>query len=168
MLWTVIASLWQWGVVATPWLAVLLPLTWVAVPLVVTDLHHRRLPRVLTVALGVLALPLLSVPALVEGWPLLANAVLGGAFTWALHAAAHRLSPASLGRGDVLLAAPTGAVQAASGPHALLLGTLLASVITVLLHLARRRPGHWRSGIPHAPGVLAATTLVTLLHAPLA
>lgn len=163
LLWTVVAFLWQHAHLPTAWLTVVLPLTWVAVPLAVVDLHHRRLPRALTVPTAALALPLLTGPALATGWVLLFHAILGAAVLCTLHSLIHHANPAALGRGDVFLSAPLGAVQGALGPPALIGATFLAALATLALHVVTRRIPRYRTGIPHAPGMLLGTTTVTLV-----
>ncbi|PWW54169.1 prepilin peptidase [Actinokineospora spheciospongiae] len=163
LLWTVVAFLWQHAHLPTAWLTVVLPLTWVAVPLAVVDLHHRRLPRALTVPTAALALPLLAGPALTTGWVLLLHAVLGAAVLGALHSLIHHANPAALGRGDVFLSAPLGAVQGALGLPALIAATFLAAVTTLALHVVTRRTPRYRTGVPHAPGMLLGTTTVALV-----
>jgi leader peptidase (prepilin peptidase) / N-methyltransferase len=176
LLWTLVTFLWHNTSLSTSWLPLLLTLTWVAVPLAVVDLRHHRLPRALTIPLLVVTLPLLSIPAFTAGWQLLLRAVLGAAILHALHALIHRTNPTALGKGDVLLSAPLGAIHGALGLHTLIPATLLASLATLTLHLLTRpprtrgtaptegsAPTRGPAVIPHAPGMLGATTVLALL-----
>lgn len=146
------------------WLPVPLVLTWFAVLLTVTDLAHRRLPDALTLP----AYPALGAAVLVAaghgGWRLAVGAALGAGLFLVLHAAVHLLSPTSLGAGDVKLSGSLGVVLGAVGLPAIVVATGLAALVTVALrscsprHLARR----WRDGIPHGPGLLAATCAIAI------
>ncbi len=70
----------------------------------------------------------------------------------------HLARPAALGAGDVKLSGSVGAALAAAGWPAMVLAAALAALLTLLLGLA---PRYRRDGIPHGPGLLAATFLLT-------
>ncbi|HEV8558320.1 MAG TPA: A24 family peptidase [Actinophytocola sp.] len=150
------------------WLPVPLLLSWLAVLLAATDLRHRRLPDALTLpAYPVAAIALALAAALGGGWPLLTGAALGTATFLTIHAGARLLRPGCLGAGDVKLSATLGAVLGAVGWPALILATWLAALTTLALRILtpRRYTVRWHDGIPHGPGLLAATCLVTLFPA---
>ncbi|RZS43173.1 leader peptidase (prepilin peptidase)/N-methyltransferase [Herbihabitans rhizosphaerae] len=145
------------------WLPVPLALAWLAVLLTVVDLRHRRLPDALTLpAYPVLAVLIAVAAAGGAGWPLVARAVAGALLFWGVHAMVRRLVPGSLGAGDVKLAGVLGAVLGVLGWAALALAAVGAAVVTLVLLLAApaRVSRRWRTGVPHGPGLLAATWLI--------
>ncbi|MGZ3146881.1 prepilin peptidase [Lentzea chajnantorensis] len=117
------------------------------VVLAAVDLRCQRLPDVLTVPLAVALLALQF-----HG---LGAAVLGAVLFGGAHLAVRRLRPAVMGGGDVKLAFGLGA---ALGPAGLLPAAILAGAIT--LGLAAVRRSRW---VPHGPGLLAATWVLTTL-----
>jgi leader peptidase (prepilin peptidase)/N-methyltransferase len=165
-LWALVGWRWADGSLPSWWLPVPVMLCWLAVPLVVTDLRHRRLPDALTLSAYPGAAIVLSVAAaLGGGWQLLAGAALGTVALFGTHAVVHLLCPGALGRGDVKLSGSLGATLGALGWPSLVLATWLAAVLTLLLRVLapRRISRRWADGIPHGPGLLAATCLVALL-----
>jgi leader peptidase (prepilin peptidase)/N-methyltransferase len=141
------------------WLPIPLAVTWFAILLAVVDLRHRRLPDALTLpAYAAIATATVAAAALGDDWTIPVRAALGAAVFLTAHALVHLTSPRSLGAGDVKLSGSVGAVLAAAGWPALALATVLAAVLTVLLGVATRR----RDGIPHGPGLLAATCLFAM------
>jgi leader peptidase (prepilin peptidase) / N-methyltransferase len=164
LLWAVLG--WRVADGALPWwwLPVPLTLTWFAVLLTVTDVAHRRLPDALTLS----AYPVVAAAVLVAaghgGWRLAAGAAVGAGLFLAVHLAAHLLVPAALGAGDVKLSGSAGAVLGAVGLPALVVATALAAVVTVALRwcVPRRLARRWRDGVPHGPGLLAATCAVAV------
>jgi leader peptidase (prepilin peptidase)/N-methyltransferase len=164
-LWAVLG--WRVGAGALPewWLPVPLLLTWFAVLLTATDLRHRRLPDALTMpAYPIAAAVLAAAAAAGGGWPLAAGAAFGAGAFLAVHTAIRLIRPSALGLGDVKLSGPLGAVLGAVGWPALVLAAWLAAACTLALRLAapRRLAVTWRDGIPHGPGLLAATSLIAL------
>lgn len=123
------------------------------VPLVAADLRHRRLPDVLTLPAYPLVVAVAPDPARALG----AAAVFGG-----LHLLVHVAAPRAMGAGDVKLAGALGAALGSVGWLALPAATVLAAVVTAGLAATRL----WRHGVPHGPGLLAATTALTLLRVP--
>jgi leader peptidase (prepilin peptidase)/N-methyltransferase len=133
--------------------------------LTVTDLRHRRLPDALTLpAYPLVGAAIIASAGFGGGWPLAAGAALGAVTFFAIHAAVHVLRPQSLGAGDVKLAGPLGAVLGAVGWPALILAAWFAAICTLVLRLIvpRHIAVTWWNGIPHAPGLLTATTIVAL------
>ena len=157
--WAALGAAWAGGALPTSWLPVLLATAWFAVATGLVDLRHHRLPDALTLP----ALPgalLLLTP---HGVPVLTRAVAGAAVAVLAHVAVHLVAPAAMGAGDVKLAAPLGAVLAASSWPALVLAAVLASGFTVVLGLLPRPgwpPGPGRSVVPHGPSMLLAAFLV--------
>ncbi len=160
IVWAGSGALWAAGAVRGTWLPALVGLGWLGVAVAVVDLRHRRLPDALTLPAVPVALVLLV--------PLGAGSVLRGAagalVAAGAHAALHLIAPRALGAGDVKLAAPLGAVLAASSWAALVLATGLAAVITGLAALVLVAAGRARRGgsLPHGPSmVLAAWAVAT-------
>lgn len=159
-----LAALWAF-VAARPlpwwWQPVPAAVAWVAVVLTATDLRHRRLPNAVTLPAYPAAGVLLTVAALMGPGPgLAARAVAAGALLLAVHAAVHLAAPAQLGAGDVKLAGLVGVVLGAVSWSALLVGPVIAAVVTVVLALAGRG-----KSAPHGPGLLAAALLVAVFPA---
>lgn len=151
------------------WLPIPVALTWFAVLLTATDLKHRRLPNALTLpAYPVIAAATLIAATRGGGWPLAVSALTGAVALGFLYAAIHLASPRSLGAGDVKLSGTQGAVLGAVGWPAVLLGTALAAVLTLLLKALTpsRLTSNWQPGIPHGPGLLAATSLIATFPGP--
>ena len=148
------AVLWfvAWALAPPPWLPVPLVLAWFGVLLTVTDLRHRRLPDALTLpAYPVVGVTLWLCDA--DPWRAVAGCVVFGGF----HLLVRLVSPSAMGGGDVKLAGPLGAVLASVSWPALPLAAGLASAVTLVLGL------WWRGdGLPHGPGLLAATWLVAV------
>jgi leader peptidase (prepilin peptidase)/N-methyltransferase len=144
------------------WLPVPLTVAWFAVTLTVVDLKHRRLPNALTLA----AYPALAVAvaaaASQTGWQTAEGALLGAAALGTLYLAVHAVSPRAMGGGDVKLSGSQGAVLGAVGWPAVLVGAALAALLTLALNAMapRKTRTDWRTGIPHAPALLAATYLI--------
>ncbi|WP_442785306.1 prepilin peptidase [Amycolatopsis sp. H20-H5] len=170
----VVASRLQAGGWPARWLPVPWVLTVFAVPLALADLRHRRLPDVLTLP----AYPAIAAALAAAAWAdtaLGVRAALGVVVFGVAHAVLHLCSPASLGAGDVKLAGSLGAVLAAVGWPAVVLGAVAAALLSAALAAAgavRRflRPAAGQSsaarGVPHGPGLLAATWLFAVFPAP--
>src|SRR3954468_3730133 len=142
------------------WLPVPLLLIWFAVLLTATDLRHRRLPDALTLPAYPVAGALLAIAAgLGGGTSLAVGAGAGAVVFFAVHAAVHLLRPGALGAGDVKLSGSLGAVLGAVGWPAMVLAAVLAACCTLLLRLfaPRQVAASWWNGIPHGPGMLAAS-----------
>lgn len=164
-LWAV--TVWRWSADGMPawWLPVPLVVTALAVPLAWADLGHRRLPDVLTLPAYPMAGLALGVAAVTgPGGGLVVRAALAAALFAGVHALVHAVAPAALGAGDVKLSGSLGGVLGATGWQALVVAAGTAAVITLVLAaaaaLSRRR--RWRDGVPHGPGLLAATTVIVL------
>jgi leader peptidase (prepilin peptidase)/N-methyltransferase len=140
----------------------MMALSWFAVLLTATDLLHNRLPDALTLpAYPVFAL-LLTIAALSgAGAGAIVRAAAGAVLFLCLHATVHYLAPNAMGGGDVKLAGSLGAILGAVSWLALAVALVLAAVIT--LGLRAISPGRWREGVPHGPGLLAATWLLAFL-----
>ena len=150
---------WVTGVVPLPWTAVLLGLTWLGTAVAVVDLRHRRIPDALTLP----ALPVALLCAAPLGGAASARALVGAVLAVAVHAAVHLVSPRAMGAGDVKLAAPLGAVQAAAGWVAVPAATVLAAVVTAVVGVVGAITGTLgrRVAVPHGPSMVLATALVT-------
>lgn len=170
ILWGLIAWRWHVGDLPTWWLPTASLYAWFAVTLAVVDFRERRVPDVITLAAYpvfacTLAIAFVGVAASGNPWqPLVWNAILGATAFLAVHATTHLIHPPALGAGDVKLSATLGALLGAVDLIALPLALTLAAVITLILAAAapRKLRTRWRSGIPHAPGMLAATGLFVL------
>ncbi len=136
-----------------------------AVPLAAADLAHRRLPDVLTLPACPAAVVAVAVAAAYGPGPPLVGAAVAGAVVFAgAHALVRAVAPGWLGAGDVKLAGSLGALLGAVGWAALVTTALAAAVFTAVLALAAVTPRwrHWRSGVPHGPGLLAVTCVAVL------
>jgi leader peptidase (prepilin peptidase)/N-methyltransferase len=131
------------------------------------DLVHHRLPDALTLP----ALPAALLLAAPLGWGSVGRAAAGAAILAGAYLAVRLVAPAALGAGDVKLAGPVGAVLAAASWPAVVLGALLAAVLTAVAALARllsRRCG-LGAEIPHGPAMLLSGCVIavgTALAAP--
>lgn len=169
ILWSSIAYRWTTGHIHPGWLPLAFFFTAATTALTMTDLHHRRLPNVLTIPAYPITAACIAIAALSTDNPAtLWQAATGAALFLASHAAVHLLRPTALGAGDVKLSAPVGATLGAVHLAALPAAAVLAAFTTLLL--ATAPPNHiksrWRSGIPHGPGLLAATTLFVIFGGP--
>ena len=156
--WAVPGALWATGAVRGAWLPALLGLGWLGVAAAVVDVRHHRLPDALTLP----ALPaavLLLVPL---GPAAVLRGVAGALVAAAVHAALHLIAPRALGAGDVKLAAPIGALLAASSWWALPLAAGLAALLTGLAAVVLLAAGRVGRGaaLPHGPSMLAAGWVV--------
>ncbi|ASR39490.1 peptidase [Prauserella marina] len=157
----------RWAVSGLPgwWLPVPLAVTALAVPLALADLGHRRLPDVLTLPaypiLGA-ALCVAAVTGPEEG--LAVRAMVGGAVFATAHLLVHAVAPNALGAGDVKLSGSLGGVLGATGWPALVVAAFAAAVVTLVLagSAVLLRARRWREGVPHGPGMLAATCLIAV------
>jgi leader peptidase (prepilin peptidase)/N-methyltransferase len=150
------------------WVPIPLALTWFAVLLTVTDLRHRRLPDALTLpAYPVAGVLLAAAAGWGGGWSLSLGAALGTAVFLAAHGGVRLLRPAAVGAGDVKLSGSLGAVLGAAGWPTLVVAAWLAAVCTLGLRVSapRRVRARWRDGVPHGPGLLAATCVIALFPA---
>jgi leader peptidase (prepilin peptidase) / N-methyltransferase len=130
-------------------------LVWLVV-LSVYDIRERRLPNWLTMPGAAVILATAAIHG--RGVP----AVLGAVALFAVYAAAHLVSPAAMGAGDVKLAIGIGALTGTFGSDVWMLATLGAplltagwAVVTLLL----------RSGttVPHGPSMCVAAVAATTL-----
>lgn len=161
----VVAMRWTSGALPAWWLPVPLVLTAVGVPLAAVDLVRLRLPDPLTyTAFGAVGCAVVAAAGVVEDEALVLAALFGGMVYFAVHLLVHAVAPHSLGAGDVKLAGGLGGVLGVVGWPALVLGACLASLITLAIAGIGRlvRAAEWRSGVPHGPGLLAATWLVAV------
>jgi leader peptidase (prepilin peptidase)/N-methyltransferase len=146
---------------------VLLALGWFAVAAAAVDVLHHRLPDALTLPalpLGLLLLAPLGASAVLRG---LAGAVVAAT----AHAVVHLVAPPAMGAGDVKLAAPLGALLAASSWPALVLAGVLAAVLSggvaVVLAVVPGPTGRGRArnGLPHGPSMLVAAWVTVIATA---
>ncbi|WP_243866655.1 prepilin peptidase [Actinophytocola oryzae] len=135
---------------------------WLAVMLTVVDLRHRRLPNALTLPAYPATAATMTMATTQGGHQIAQGALLGAVTLGGAYLAAHTLSPQAMGAGDVKLSGTQGAVMGAVGLPALIVGTTLAALLTLLLNATapRRTRDRWRSGVPHGPALLAATYVV--------
>lgn len=144
------------------WLPIPLVVAWLAVALTVVDLKHRRLPNALTMSAYPVTAAAVALAATQSGQHIAKGALLGAVALAGGYLALHLLSPTSMGAGDVKLSATQGAAMGAVGLPAVLVGTTLAALLTLVLSAAapKRLRHRWQSGIPHAPALLTATYVV--------
>lgn len=159
LLWTVLAWRVASGHLPAWWLPIPLTVTWFAAPLAAVDLTHRRLPDALTLpAYPAIAAATTLTAILSDDWSIPVRAAVGAALLLTLHAVIHLANPPALGAGDVKLSGSIGAALAATGWPSMVVATVLAAATTLLLALIHHR----RDAIPHGPGLLAATCLLTV------
>lgn len=126
------------------------------------DLRHQLLPNVIVFRAGAAGAGLLAVAASFEsGWESLVRAVAGGGLLFALYLFLALISPASLGLGDVKLAAVIGFFLAFEGWETLLTGTLAGFLLGGLVGLVvlTSRRGSRRTQIPFGPSMLVGAVL---------
>lgn len=165
LLFAAVAARWASGGLPAWWLPVPLALSAVGVPLAAVDLTRRRLPDALTLpAYGLLGAAVIAAAAGASDQALVLAAVLGGGMFFGVHLLVRLAAPRALGAGDVKLAGSLGGVLGAVGWPALAVSACLASLFTLVLAGLGRlgRAGGWGSGVPHGPGLLAATWLVVV------
>ncbi|MDT7584912.1 MAG: leader peptidase (prepilin peptidase) / N-methyltransferase, partial [Pseudonocardiales bacterium] len=126
-LWAASGCWWAAGRLDPALLPLLLGLGWLAVAAGTVDVLHARLPDALTLP----ALPAALLLAVPLGGAAVLRAVLGAGVLAGGYLAVRVLAPAALGAGDVKLAAGLGAALGALSLSAVLLGALLASLLTV-------------------------------------
>jgi len=127
------------------------------------SLHLLPNPLVLSLLVGGL-LCLLAATLGGEQWSSLVRALAGAAILFGMYLILALISPASLGMGDVKLAAPVGLYLGYLGWSQLLYGGLLGFLlngIVTLFVLSRNRAEH-ASEVPHGPSMLAATAGMAL------
>jgi leader peptidase (prepilin peptidase)/N-methyltransferase len=151
---------------AAPELAAYLVASGAGVLLAVVDLQHRLLPnRVVLPAIAAVAV-LLGVAAAVDGTAApLVRALIGGVVLFLAFFVLAFISPASLGMGDVKLAALLGLLLGWVGWPAVLLGALAGFVLQAVLSLgllAARRIG-LQGHLPFGPAMLAGAAVVVAL-----
>jgi leader peptidase (prepilin peptidase)/N-methyltransferase len=156
-----VAMLWVVSGWPGAWTPVLLGLGWLTVALTATDLVHHRLPDALTLPAAPVAV-LLLVPA---GGQVALRAALGAGLLVAAHAAVHLAAPVALGAGDVKLAGAVGAVLGGVSWFALLLGPVVAALLTAAVAVAGLLAGRLgRSDpLPHGPAMLVSTWVLAVL-----
>lgn len=149
------------------WLPVPLLVAWLAITLTAVDLKHCRLPNALTLPAYPAIAATVALAATQAGWQIAEGALLGAAVLGCTYLALHLLSPKAMGAGDVKLSGTQGAVMGAVGLPAVLIGTTLAALLTLLLNAVapKRLRHHWQSGVPHGPALLAATYVVATFPA---
>lgn len=127
------------------------------------SLHLLPNPLVLSLLLGGL-LCLMAATLGGQPWPDLVRALAGAAILFVIYLILALISPASLGMGDVKLAAPIGLYLGYLGWSQLLygglLGFILNGVITVFV-LRKNRPEHTPE-VPHGPSMLASAVGIAL------
>src|SRR5680860_1091663 len=101
------------------------------------DIAHHLLPNKVILVSLVMGVALLAVAAgLADDWHALFRALAGGALLFALYPVLALISPASMGMGDVKLAALIGVFLAFQAWETLLFGTLAGFVAGALMSAA--------------------------------
>lgn len=129
------------------------------------DVLHHRLPDAITLpALPVAAVAVALTAAVAPASGSLVSAGIAGVTLWAGFAAVARVSPRSMGRGDVKLVPTLGLLMGFVSPVAVLVGLLIAFLtgsVVALIGMAGRRLG-WGSAIPLGPYLLFGCWVVLL------
>ena len=129
------------------------------------DIVHHRLPDAITLpAVPLTAAAVVLTAVLVPGSGSLLTAAVAALVLWAVFAAIARVSPRSMGHGDVKLMPTLGLLMGYLSPAAVLVGLLIAfgtGSAAALLGVAVRRLG-LRSAIPLGPSLLFGTWVVLL------
>ncbi|WP_253890890.1 prepilin peptidase [Actinokineospora diospyrosa] len=159
-LWALVAAAWHGGLIPWWWVPAIAFLAWLVVSLTALDLHHRRLPNQLTLTAFPVTLALLAFAASASHVDLLVEALLGALALTAFYALVRAANPEAIGMGDIKLAPTLGLFLGIGGPNFVLLGPLIASSLTLLLHCVRH--ASWRHHIPYGPGLLASTFALAL------
>ncbi|MCU1572101.1 MAG: peptidase, partial [Micrococcaceae bacterium] len=159
-----VLAAWRFGLDAR--LAVQLAFLVAAVELSILDLRHRLLPNATVLPALLLCTGLAVTAALLAGRPeQLLQAGLGAGGLFLLYLLLALISPASLGMGDVKLAALIGLVLGLSGWQSWFVGTFwgfLAGAVAALGVVIFRRGGR-RTTLPFGPAMLAGATAAILL-----
>lgn len=160
--WRAITGHFPWWWLPIPLLVAVLTVTLTAV-----DLKHRRLPDALTLPAYPAVAAAVALAATQANWQVAEGALLGAIALGSAYLALHLLFPKAMGAGDVKLSGSQGAVLGAVSLPSVLLGTVLAALLTLALNLlAPKRLRHqWRSGIPHGPALLVATYVIATFTA---
>jgi len=132
----------------------------------VVDARTHRLPDALTrPTTGLVAALLLGAAAASDAWEAALRALVGGLALGAAYLALHLVSPAGMGRGDVKLAVPLGAVSAWYGWSTLLATVVLPFLVggLVALGLMVTRRATRTTALPFGPFMLlgAAVAITT-------
>lgn len=100
-----------------------------------------------------------------EQWPGLVRAVAGAGILFLIYLILALISPASLGMGDVKLAAPIGLYLGYLGWSQLLYGGLLGFILNgvIAVLVIRRTRVERTSEVPHGPSMLASVVGIALV-----
>lgn len=124
-------------------------LAW-ATALSIIDARRRRLPNALTLSgAGIIVL---CCAACGRG----SAAVIGGTVLAGLYLLVHLVNPAAMGGGDVKLALGLGALTAAWGAQAWVLGALGATMLTAMVGIVSRARGG-NGVVAHGPSMCLAS-----------
>lgn len=150
---------------ADPGLPAFLLLAVLGIPLARIDVSLHLLPNPLILSLLVGGLLfLLTATFGGEQWPSLVRALAGAGILFLIYLILAIISPASLGMGDVKLAAPIGLYLGYLGWSQLLYGGLLGFVLNgiVTLFVLGRNRAELASEVPHGPSMLASAVGMAL------
>lgn len=127
------------------------------------SLHLLPNPLVLSLLVGGL-LFLLAATFGGEHWPGLVRALAGAGILSLIYLIMALISPASLGMGDVKLAAPIGLYLGYLGWSQLLYGGLLGFILNgvIAVLVVRRNRAERTSEVPHGPSMLASAVGIAL------
>ncbi|WP_245650013.1 A24 family peptidase [Millisia brevis] len=120
----------------------------------VLDLRERRLPHLVTAAVGAGAITIGTIAG--DG----RAAVIGAAVAYGAHLLVRAVAPGALGGGDVQLTIAVGALAAPTGPVGWACAFVLAAATTALL--GGRVRG---ASVPHGPSLCVAAMLIPMWSA---
>ena len=165
--WGVTVAAWGLGGIAGGVVGLLLGLGWLAVAGSAVDMTARRLPDALTLP----AVPVVLVLLVPLGGVVVLRGVAGAVVVCGVHALVRLWVPSAMGGGDVKLAASVGAALAGVSWSAVVVGTVLAAVLTAVAGLALPAATGWSTAVadgpataPHGPSMLLAC-LITVASA---
>lgn len=146
--------------------ALLVPFALVGVALAAIDIRWRVIPNRIVVPAVIAAVALAAITGFADGDPgRVLGALAGAVALFIVYLVPALIAPASMGFGDVKLAALVGAVLGSLGLQAWIAGALAGFIIGALVGLVALATGRatLRSRVPFAPAMLAGSWVAIVL-----